>query len=435
MQDGRRIGLGMLGFALAVTALAGCADEDADASSDDAGIPMAGSGADDAGEQDAAEPPIPDTVDPGMEPWEPVPADEVEETCNLDPALLVEADATLKQPYAIIRYGQLCHEFYPEGEDTETFAEIYSATKTFGGLVTGIVAYQTRNIERSGRQTGPFSQWDRVDHWLDGFSYHQDAHIAHVLGMEAHNADLSLGAKMHSYDAFGGVQINTLGDIATLAINQDAERLGTNLEEFTQRFLYEPLGMTGSTWTQGAEKKNYAYSWFASIREMARVGLLMLNHGVWNGERLLSEAWVYEMTHPSFEDGALNYGYLTWLTSPSDRVTNCKPAALWDEYPHGELSMSPDCNYGPATNCAQQFDVGVWQANGLYGQIIEGHAGLDMVIVGRNIAGDGGALWHAVKAAVIAKDADYAGDEDAFCEAYSKGEHAPDLRTPWQVTW
>jgi hypothetical protein len=195
------------------------------------------------------------------------------------------------------------------------------------------------------------------------------------------------------YDATGSFQINRLSDVINTAIAQDPARLGANLEEFIQRFLFEPLGMRDSIWSQGLPDKVFGYTWRSTVRDMARVGLLILNRGVWNGMRLLSEDWVYKMTHPAFEDANTSYAYLTWLAARSNYgfggagpgdlefdnpLDPCSPAALWEEYPHG-LSGSPDCNYDPPWSCDQELDVGVWLANGAGGQLIVGHPGLDLV--------------------------------------------------------
>lgn len=153
---------------------------------------------------------------------------------------------------------------------------------------------------------------------------------------------------------------------------------------------------------------------------MARVGLLILNGGVYDGERLLQEEYVYNMTHPAFEDGSTSYGYLTWMNT-----TSCSPRAIHREYPHG-ISGATDCEMG---DCDQEFDVGVWSANGLGGQFIIGHRGLDMVVVGRNWgSSSANLLWQAVLPAVVAGDPVYAGDQEGFCTAYATNAHAPDLR-------
>lgn len=388
--------------------------------------------------------PTPQPVDPGAAAWEPVPAEEVAERCGLDPELLAAADPLVNRPYVVVRYGQLCHEYYPSDGATvaqtlDPTEEVFSTTKTLGALVTGIASYQTRALPRTGRKTGQLGDEDRVDHWLDSFTFNPEARVAHVLAMIAHNADLSFGHKQHLYDLVGAVQINRLSDIVNTALSQDPDRLGANIDEFTKRYLFMPLGMHDSTWFDGQADKLYALGWHSTVRDMARVGLLMLHDGVWSGERVLDSAWVYKMTHPSFEDSNTGYGYLTWLNSASHwtfglgdglhqtPVDPCAPLSLNVEYPHG-LSEAVDCNYDPPYTCDEQpFDVGMWYAAGLGGQYIVGHRALDLVLVVKNSPGGPAELWNAVRPALVALDPRFSGDEDAFCEEYSRGAYAPDL--------
>jgi hypothetical protein len=390
--------------------------------------------------------PTPTTGDPGSGPWVPVPAAEVATTCKLDPAKLAEADAALNTPWAIVRYGRLCHEFKSEGM---VAAEAWSTTKTLGAVTAGVVAYQTKDIPRTGPMTGPFSDDDRVDQWLSPVPYNPDAHVAHVMAMVAHNTSLALGQKPMVYDTIGTTEINSISDILNAAIRQEPGRLGADLEQFTQTFVFGPLGMHDSTWSTGAPTKVFAYSWSTTVRDMARVGLLMLHGGIWSGQRLLDAEWIYRMTHPAFEDSNTGYGYLTWLNASSNHHFGgipgppaglqqvpmspgpCAPVAVFRTHPHG-LSESPDCNYAPPYSCTQQFDVGVWQAVGLGNQLIQGHPGLDILIVARDIPPFGTGpdaprlAWDAVRPAVIAADPTYAGDETKFCAAYGSNAYAPD---------
>jgi CubicO group peptidase (beta-lactamase class C family) len=225
------------------------------------------------------------------------------------------------------------------------------------------------------------------------------------------------------------VQINRLGDVITTAIGQDPGRLGGDLEVFTQRFLFEPLGLERSRWSSGRPVKSFGFTWETTVREMARVGLLLLNDGMWNGVRLLDREWVYRMTHPSFEDSNPAYGYLTWLATGSGTglFGGCVPPAIHASYPHG-LSPAPDCGIGPPRGCTQAHDIGVWAALGLGGQVIMGHRGLDIVIVAKDLGDRQGGLWNAVRPAVVALDPTYPGDDDAFCQAYDASDYAPDLR-------
>jgi hypothetical protein len=259
--------------------------------------------------------------------------------------------------------------------------------------------------------------------------------------MVAHDADLSFGKKEYSYDTIGTVEINRLNDIIRTAIAQDPDRLGSDLEEFTQRFLFQPLGFEHSRWNRGLPDKFFAYGWESTVRDMARLGLLLLHGGTWSGKRILDEGWVYRMTHPAFEDANTGYGYLTWLNSASNYVLAdghgkqqgardpCAPVSVDHVFPHG-LSEAPDCGYSAPYTCAQGADVGVWFAEGALGQLIVGHPALDLVLVVKNY-GDTATerqLWESVRPALVALDPKFRGDEDAFCTSYARGDYTPDLR-------
>jgi hypothetical protein len=378
--------------------------------------------------------------DPGSAPWQPIPEAEVAAKCKLDPAKL--KGVTLGSGFAVVRYGQLCWDS-TGGRDTAS--DMWSATKTLGAVVTGIASYETRNIPRTGKKTGQLKDSDEALQWLDSVSYNRAAHVAHVLAMVGHNADLSYPNKRHSYDTVGSVQINTLSTMVTTAIRQDTARLGSSTAELAKKFLFDAIGMTESTWPGTV----YAYTWSATLGDMARLGNLILHQGVWSGRRILDAGWTYKMTHPAFEDGNTAYGYLTWLVAKEGQrsigggsftsnggsaggllADACSPSAVWQRYPHG-LSEAPDCTY-KSSPCAQKHDVGVWSAQGLGGQFIIGHPGLDLVIVAKNFSGGDGpaGAWNAIRPALVALDGAYPGNDAAFCNAYAAGDYAPDLPAP-----
>lgn len=403
----------------------------------------------DAGIDAGMAPPARSHVDPGRAPFEPVPSEQVRDVCRLDPEALRAADALLGRPWAAVRYGRLCHAYQGDMPSTEVF----SATKFLGTVVAGAVAYQTRALPRTGRQTGPFSDTDRADFWLDRVAYHRDAQVAHVLAMVAQSDSLAFGEREMEYDFFGNVQLDSLNFMLNAAVSQRGADLGDDLEGFTQRFVFEPLGMSASRWSFGLPNKSLGFGWETTILDMARLGLLVLRKGVWSGERVLSEEWTYRMTHPAFEDANTGMGYCTWLNARDNFHTGtmptppewedltaaprfpgpCAPVSIYREHPHG-LSESLDCNYGPDHDCEQAYDVGVWQSFAGFGSVIQGHPGLDLLLVAFQLTPDdffaaksSGVLWDAVKPAVIAADPEFQGDEQAFCEAYSENRYAPDL--------
>ena len=360
-------------------------------------------------------------TDPGTGPWALVNEDELEEVCRLDPELLQQVTMRQDMSFAIVRYGRLCFVSGENASDGPGVSHLYSATKTLGALLTGAIMYQTRDLSQSSSpMSGPLREFDRMDQWLDLTALppravmNKDATIAHVLAMVGYSDDLSHGQKSHEYDASGRREINQLIRVIDNVVKQDPQRFGANAVEAKDR-LFAKLGLEHSSW----DVEFFGYSWYGSLLDMARVGQVILRGGVYNGERLADSRYVYNMTHPAFEDGSTRYGYLTWMNN-----TACSPRTIHASYPHG-ISESSDCADG---NCDQEYDVGVWNAAGAGGQYIVGHRGLDMVLVGKNWD-DGGSsqLWRALLPAVVAADPTFMGDQDAFCEAYANGRYAPDL--------
>ncbi len=76
---------------------------------------------------------------------------------------------------------------------------------------------------------------------------------------------------------------------------------GKNIYDEVERQLAIPLGF--EDWDRSKQRKQgdttrseyLAYPMWISSRDLARVGLLMLNKGKWEGEQLISESWVNEM--------------------------------------------------------------------------------------------------------------------------------------------
>jgi CubicO group peptidase (beta-lactamase class C family) len=62
-----------------------------------------------------------------------------------------------------------------------------------------------------------------------------------------------------------------------------------------------------------------AYHFFLSARDMARLGVLMINQGRWNGRQIIPQEWVRESTTTVFPDAnpkeKIGYAYLWWTPS------------------------------------------------------------------------------------------------------------------------
>ena len=88
---------------------------------------------------------------------------------------------------------------------------------------------------------------------------------------------------------------------------------GEPIQDYARKRLFEPLGMRATR--LHLDEKGHAWTYAdmeTTPRDLARIGLLMLNKGIWQGKRIVSESWVEQMTRPS---QTLNprYGLLWWL--------------------------------------------------------------------------------------------------------------------------
>lgn len=99
---------------------------------------------------------------------------------------------------------------------------------------------------------------------------------------------------------------------------------GGRMSTFLQTRLYEPLGINRATWRsdpQGIDLGGFGSS--ATTEDIAKFGQLYLQKGVWQEQRIVSEAWVNEASRSHINnalpddptqpaDWAQGYGYQFW---------------------------------------------------------------------------------------------------------------------------
>lgn len=108
---------------------------------------------------------------------------------------------------------------------------------------------------------------------------------------------------------------------ATYMLSAIVQKLtGLTVLDYLRPRLFEPLGIENPTWESCPRGINTG-GWGLSIRteDIARFGQLYLQKGVWEGERILPEAWVKEATRKQVANGDnpksdwnQGYGYQFW---------------------------------------------------------------------------------------------------------------------------
>ncbi len=91
-----------------------------------------------------------------------------------------------------------------------------------------------------------------------------------------------------------------------------------SLADFVSKYFWQPMGMEHDALWQidhsdsGIEK---AYCCIASnARDFAKFGKLYMQHGIWNGEQILSTSFVFKSINPRFNESP-QYGYGWWLSN------------------------------------------------------------------------------------------------------------------------
>ena len=98
---------------------------------------------------------------------------------------------------------------------------------------------------------------------------------------------------------------------------------GHSVHEYLKPRLYEPLGITGATWTENAEGVNMGASNLRiRTEDIGKLGQLYLQQGKWHGRQLISREWVALATKKEIDTGkndsswGYGYGYQFWLNPP-----------------------------------------------------------------------------------------------------------------------
>ncbi|MBQ7058654.1 MAG: serine hydrolase [Firmicutes bacterium] len=123
---------------------------------------------------------------------------------------------------------------------------------------------------------------------------------------------------------------------------------GMNTVDFANQYLFSPLGIAKyqNYYAKSAEehreftlsKAPKGHIWFAdrdglgtpgyglcmSAADMAKIGQLCLDQGIWEGKRILSAEWIRDMTSPRTVESnhfrGMQYGFLWWIIHPERKI-------------------------------------------------------------------------------------------------------------------
>lgn len=238
----------------------------------------------------------------------------------------------------IVYKGDIVLERYAPGVDMHTRTRTWSTAKSISSTLIGML------VDRGDLSLDaplPFDDWKPESESAD--DPRSDITLRHVLNMSSglypvDNEWCSVIGSCLSYfagqsSAEGAVD---RGLVRSPGAHWDYENYDTLLGvramksalgsqqaylEFPRRALFDKIGMRNTV--PGVDRFGdfvFSSQVYTNARDLARLGLLYLNRGVWEGERLLSEEWVdFSRTPaPATADDGSFYGGQWWLV-PDDR--------------------------------------------------------------------------------------------------------------------
>lgn len=233
----------------------------------------------------------------------------------------------------IVQRGRIVAEKYAEGFGQHVPQRTWSAAKSMTGTLIGVAAHKGL-IDPA--KPAPVPEWQSpgdpraaitTDNLLRMASgLHSDFAGNRTDAIYFGGAHVGENVPGQALEAKPGTRFRYANNDTLLAayglrtaIGDDAKY---NAFPFTE--LFWKIGMT-HTFAETDWRSNFILSsqvW-STARDFARLGLLYLNDGVWNGERLLPEGWVRYVSTPSGPQPAENdvgYGASFWLMNTRDDI-------------------------------------------------------------------------------------------------------------------
>ncbi len=277
---------------------------------------------------------------PGSE-WKEVLPEEV----GLDGGKLVEAELYLQryptQAFLVTRHGYIAYEKYYVDFSKEDEHDSYSVAKCFTSAAVGSAIQEDLISSEKARLT-EFISAEEAN--TPNPEHYDQIKIEHLLtmtsGIEFNNRkDYPEMIKKDNWADYVLQKriVNKPGEYwkykadPTLLSAVITDVTGKSMYDHAKENIFDVIGMGEIRWESdpcGITSGNG--NLFATARDYARLGYLMLNDGVWDGKRILAESWVDKSTGPCMyeervhcdcwseepmkvpEGKVLEYGYGWW---------------------------------------------------------------------------------------------------------------------------
>ena len=233
----------------------------------------------------------------------------------------------------ILRHGVKVAQGWYKPYSSDTTHAMHSFTKSISAMAMGIAA-----------EEGLLSLDDKIISFFpdktpkDASDYLKEMNVRHLLSMtcghEAETQSHMGDANADFVECFLNHEVKyrpgTFFAYNTVGSNVIAEILykitGLQMTEYLKPRLFDPMGITNYSCSKNPRgRERSGGGMFMLTEDMAKLGQLFLNKGVWNGKRLISEEFINEATSVQIvqqesdkgekEDMFAGYGYQIWMNA------------------------------------------------------------------------------------------------------------------------
>ncbi len=250
--------------------------------------------------------------------------------------LTLELENNESVAFLVIKNDSVIHEQYWDNYNKNSLSNPFSATKSIVGVLTGIAIGE-----------GLISDDDAVGKYIPEFNSGENSKlkIRHLLTMSSGlNWDESYSSLFSlTTEAYYGTNLNQLITNLKVVVEPGktfrymscntvllamivSKASGMTISAYAEQKLWNPIGASQPAYwsldhNEGLEKSYCCF--YSTARDLAKVGKLYLDSGIWNGQRIVPADFVRESLTPNNcldENGhpVDYYGYQWWLTAIDD---------------------------------------------------------------------------------------------------------------------
>jgi CubicO group peptidase (beta-lactamase class C family) len=240
----------------------------------------------------------------------------------------------------VLRHGKLVLEEYFWGQDPVNPHIISSATKSVTSIIAGI-AYDREQLALDKPIADYFADKNQTL-WVRN---HYPITVRDILAMSSGTKFDEIPGGPNSFGLLStrdvtsfvmdvpaayraGTVFNYDNGLPSLMEPLLTRVTGTPYADLADKGLFRPLAIDNYRWTYLPEGIPLsAGGLYLRSRDMAKIGQMMLDHGLWRGKRIVSDDWIAQSTRQQTAPGQYPYGFYWHLNNDAKRRV-----ANWDGY-------------------------------------------------------------------------------------------------------